>query len=176
MLLGGHCQWARCGDTNLTISRGEAFLNPSPSWFGYSWDLLQNLKSLGRLSSQLKSQGSDLSKTWACVLQMRQHYVLPTLTGSQARLTLVGMLIDCVLELSHQYDGCTFSRMPFMGLEQRIQAAHRESKSINISQYLNELTTESKSFIDRSVNFLSFLIRKLGRITMTDRKWALEHD
>lgn len=29
-----------------------------------------------------------------------------------------------------------------MGLEQKIQAAHGESKSINIPQYLNELMTE----------------------------------
>lgn len=48
------------GNSNLTISQGEAFFNPIPSWFGYDWDLLENLKSLGRLGSQLRILGVRL--------------------------------------------------------------------------------------------------------------------
>lgn len=63
--------------------------------------------------------------------------------------------------------------MPSLGLEQRTQAAHSESKATDILQYLNELMTEQ--VIHLSVNFLSVLICKLGRM-MTDRRWELKHD
>lgn len=64
--------------------------------------------------------------------------------------------------------------MPSLGLEQRTQAAHSKSKATDILQYLNELMTEQ--VIHLCVHFLSVLICKLGRMTMTDRRWELKHD
>lgn len=136
---------------NLITSQGKVLLNHILSCSEYYWDLWPNLKWLSRLNSQLKTYRARL------ILFALKFGLCPSDATILGYPPLPVHIWSCLFFCGDLHTSCFITHspiwvlahfqgvylepgMPSLGLEQRIQTAHSNSKAINILQYLNELT------------------------------------